>query len=242
MSRHFLLSIFVLLFAVGSVIAKGEKLVLVGSGEPDPKDALLIEHLKEWGYVVEPHQHLAKHPVNLADIDLVFISESTSSGNILDAYKNSTVPVVNAETWTYDDMGFAADGTFNSDAGDDLTIVDTEHPITEGFKGDITVSKPAIALMTCSGFEGDVDILAVRADNDDLVAISVYEKGAKTIKGSTKAIHVNIWPHSTGWQQVTDDGWELIHRSILYALGQIPFDIAPRDKLAVTWGQIKAVR
>ena len=43
-------------------------------------------------------------------------------------------------------MGFAADGTFNSDAGDKLTIVDTEHPITEGFKGDITVSKPAVSL------------------------------------------------------------------------------------------------
>ena len=104
MYRHFFLTIFALLFAVGFVIAEGEKLVLVGSGEPDPKDAPLIEHLEEWGYVVEPHQHLAKHPVNLADIDLVFISESTSSGNILDAYKNSTVPVVNAETWTYDDM------------------------------------------------------------------------------------------------------------------------------------------
>ena len=90
--------------------------------------------------------------------------------------------------------------------------------------------------MTCSGFEGDVDILAVRSDNDDLVAISVYEKGAKTMKGSTKAIHVNIFPHSTGWQMVTDDGWELIHRSILYALGQIPFDVAPEDKLAVTLG------
>lgn len=102
--------------------------------------------------------------------------------------------VVNAETWTYDDMGFAADGTFNSDPGDDLTVVDAEHPIMEGFKGDITVSKPAIARMTCSGSEAD------------------------------------------------DDGWELIHRSILYALGQIPFDVAPEDNLAVTWGQIKAVR
>ena len=65
-----------LLFAVGPAIAEGEKLVLVGSGEPDPKDIPLIEHLEEWGYVVEPHQHLAKHPVNLADIDFVFISES----------------------------------------------------------------------------------------------------------------------------------------------------------------------
>ena len=241
MYRCYFLSLFVFLFAVSSVIAEGEKLALVGSGAPDPKDNPLIEHLEEWGYVVEPHEHLAKHPVNLADIDFVFISESTSSANILDAYKNSTVPVVNAETWTYDDMGFAADGTFNSDPGDEITVIDTEHPIMEGFKGDITVSKPSAPLMTCSGFEGDIEILAVRADNDDLVAISVYEKGAKTIKGSTKARHVNIWPHSTGWEQVTEDGWELIHRSILYALGQIPFDVAPENKLAVTWGQIKAL-
>ena len=242
MYRHLFLPMLMLLLLTSTALAKGEKLVLVGSGEPDPKDNLLIENLEKWGYVVEPHQHLAKHPVNLAGIDLVFISESTSSANILDAYKNSAVPVVNAETWTYDDMGFAADGTFNSDAGDKLTIVDTEHPITEGFKGDITVSKPATQLMTCSGFEGDIDVLAVRADNDELVAISVYEKGAKTLKGATKAIHVNIWPHSTAWQQVTADGWELIHRSILYGLGQIPFDVAPQDKLAVTWGQIKTAR
>lgn len=242
MYRYFFLSIFVLLFAVGPVSAEGEKLVLVGSGKPDPKDNLLIEYLEKWGYVVEPHEHGAKHPVNLAGIDVVFISESTSSANILDAYKDSAVPVVNAETWTYDDMGFAADGTFNSDAGDKLAIVDTEHPITEGFKGDITVSKPAAQLMTCSGFEGDVDILAVRADNDDLVAISVYEKGAKTMKGTTKARHINIWPHSTAWAQVTDDGWELVYRSILYALGQIPSDVHPQAKLAVTWGQIKTAR
>ena len=242
MYRHLFLSMLMFLLLTSTALAKGEKLVLVGSGEPDPKDNLLIENLEKWGYVVEPHQHLAKHPVNLAGIDLVFISESTSSANILDAYKNSAVPVVNAETWTYDDMGFAADGTFNSDAGDKLAIVDTEHPITEGFKGDITVSKPATQLMTCSGFEGDIDVLAVRADNDELVAISVYEKGAKTLKGATKAIHVNIWPHSTAWQQVTEDGWELIHRSILYGLGQIPADVTPQEKLAVTWGQIKTAR
>ena len=34
--------------------------------------------------------------------------------------------------------------------------------------------------MTYSDFEGDIEILAVRADRDDLIAISVYEKGAKS--------------------------------------------------------------
>jgi len=31
--------------------------------------------------------------------------------------------VVSAETWTYDDMGFSPDGSFNSDPGDELKIV-----------------------------------------------------------------------------------------------------------------------
>lgn len=242
MYRHFLYTILILLLLTSVAMAKGEKLVLVGSGAPDPKDNLLIENLEKWGYVGEPHEHLAKHPVDLAGVDLVFISESTSSVNILDAYKDSTVPVVNAESFTYDDMGFSPDDTFNSDSGDSITIVDTDHPITAGFKGDIMVSEPAAKLMTCSGLDGDVDILAVRADNDDLVAISVYEKGAKTLKGTTKARHINIWPHSTAWQMVTEDGWELIHRSILYGLGQIAADVAPENKLAVTWGQLKTAR
>ena len=241
MYRYFLLPLLVLFCAVHWAVAEGEKLVLVGSGAPDPKDALLIEYLEKWGYVVEAHEHLEKHPVKLNGIDCVFISESTSSANILDAYKDVNVPVINAETWTYDDMGFAPDGTFNSDAGDKITIVNEEHPITEGFKGDITVSKPAAQLMTCNGFEGDIKVLAVREDMDDFVALSVYEQGAKTLKGATKARHVNIWPHSTGWNMVTDDGWELIHRSILYAIGAIPFNVAPQDKLAVTWARIKAV-
>lgn len=242
MYRHIFSIILILLLLTNTNMVKGEKLVLVGSGAPDPKDNLLIENLEKWGYDVEPHEHLAKHPVNLAGIDLVFISESTSSANILGAYKDSTVPVVNAETFTYDDMGFSPDGTFNSDPGDKISIVNTGHPITEGFNGDITVSQPAAQLMTCNGLDGDVEILAVRADKDDFVAISVYEKGAKTLQGTTKARHINIWPHSTAWEMVTEDGWELIHRSILYGLGQIAADVVPKDKLAVTWGQIKTTR
>lgn len=106
MYRHIFYPILMLLLLTSTAMAKGEKLVLVGSGAPDPKDNLLIENLEKWGYVVEPHEHGANHPVNLADIDLVFISESTSSANILGAYKDSTVPVVNAESFTYDIWDF----------------------------------------------------------------------------------------------------------------------------------------
>jgi len=240
MNHYLFVSLTLLVVFTGLVMAAG-KVVLVGSGAPDPKDALLIEYLEKWGFTVEPHAaDLAKHPVAPDGVDLVFISESTSSGNLLGSYTNSTVPVVNAETWTYDDMGFAPDGIFSDVAGDTLNIVKKDHPITKGFPDKVKVYEPSIILMTCNGLQGDVEILAVHANQEDFAAISVYEEGAKTMKGKTKTRHVNIWPHSTGWNNITKDGWKLIENSVLYALGWMP--VEGEGKLAVTWGDIKTDR
>ena len=71
MNRLFVSLTMLVVFA-SSVMAAG-KVILVGSGAPDPKDALLIEYLEKWGLTVEPHAHDAKHPVKLDGIDLVFI-------------------------------------------------------------------------------------------------------------------------------------------------------------------------
>ena len=75
--------------------------------------------------------------------------------------------------------------------------------------------------MTCNGFQGDADIIAIRADNEKLVAMSVYEGGQINKRGH-QTRHVNIWSHSTGWEMITDEGWKLIEHSVLYALGRIP--------------------
>ncbi len=145
-----ILLIFFCVFCVFYANAFASKVILVGSGAPDPKDELIIGRLKKLGFTVEPHAHNEKHPVSLAGADLVFISESTSSANILGAYKDSTVPVVNCETWTYDDMGFAPNDTgFNSDPGDTLAIV-KNHPITQGFPKKVKVYDTAVSLMTAN--------------------------------------------------------------------------------------------
>lgn len=220
-------------------MAAAETIVLVGSGAPDPKDALIVEFLENMGFTLKLHDHNEGHPVNLNGVDLVFISESTQSGNIGDAYADSSVPVVNCETWTYDDMGFTAgDGGFNSDNGESLTIVEAGHPITQGFAGEVQVHDPSAQLMTANNFEGDIEILAVRTDNEALVAISVYEKGAQTLNGETQARHVNLFPHSTGWGMLTDDGWKLIENSVFYAMGKLAA-VEPAGKLAVRWADIK---
>ncbi|MFC1719315.1 hypothetical protein ACFL6S_37040 [Candidatus Poribacteria bacterium] len=236
--NRLLIGFALLLLFMGSMVA-AEKVVLVGSGAPDPKDALIIERLEKMGFTLDIHIDAGEHPVDLNGVDLVFISESTTSGNIADAYANSSVPVVNCETWTYDDMGFAPnDAGFNDLAGDTLAIVKADHPITQGLPAEVQVYDPAIVVMTANDLQGDVEILAVRADDPTRIAISVYEKGAQTLKGETQARHVNIFPHSTGWGMVTDDGWKLIENSVLYALGK-SLAVEPVGKLTTTWAGIK---
>lgn len=232
--------VFFLLTIFTGSMATAETVVLVGSGAPDPIDALIVERLGKMGFTLKMHSHGEQHPVDLNGVDLVFISESTTSGNITAAYADSSIPVVNCETWTYDDMGFAAsDAGFSDLVGDTLKIVKADHPITQGFPEEVQIYDTPIIIMTANNLDGDVEILAVRADDETHVAISVYEAGAQTLKGQTQARHVNIFPHSTGWANITDNGWRLIENSVLYALGK-SLAVKPVSKLATTWAVIKS--
>lgn len=235
MYRLFIAFALLVLFA-GSVVA-AEKAVFISAGAPDPRDVLMIEHLEKLGLTVEPYLETDPHPIDFADVALIFISESITSSNVSDAYADSTVPLVNCEAWTYDDMGFvAAEGDLGNANGDTITIVNPDHPITQGFPEEVKIYNIVDKILSAN-MQGDVEILAVRPNDPLQATIAVYEKGAKTLKGTTKARHVNLFPH-VGWTSVTDDGWELIERSVLYALGK-QVAVEPVSKLAVTWASIK---
>ena len=233
-----------LIFLAGSAVA-ADRVVLIGSGVPDAKDVILIEHIEALGFTVELHAHDERQPVDLTGVTLVFISDSISSGNIGDAYLDSTVPVVNCEAWTYDDMGFTADDSgLDNAGGESLTIVDTGHPITRGLPEQIQVYDPAGPIANANNFVGDVDIVAVRADDESRAAITVYEAGAQTDSRPTQARHINLFSSADGWVSLTDDGWELVERSILYAVDQLTKPPGekpgvPSGSYAATWGAAK---
>ncbi len=228
---------FALLVLFAGSVATAGKVVFISAGAPDPRDELAIEHLEKLGLTVEAYIETNPHPVNLDGVDLIFISESITSSSIGDVYLDSTVPVVNCEAWAYDDMGFAAgDADLGNANGDTLTIVNLDHPITQGFPEEVKVYNIVDKILSAK-MQGDVEVLAVRPDDPLHATISVYEKGAKTLTGETKARHINLFSH-VGWTSVTDDGWELIERSVLYALGEL-LAVKPVSKLAVTWADIK---
>jgi len=136
-------------------------------------------------------------------------------------------------------MHFAPDGTFHHDIDQTLVIEDPAHPIAGGLKGDVEVISEPKEIMSCSDMQGDVQIVATVSVNGD-AAIVCYEKGAKLMDGSTTpARRVGIFVHTTALPVLTDDGWGLVKRSVLWALGQLT-PVTPKGALAVTWGTLKS--
>jgi hypothetical protein len=235
MYRFFTILAILAIFATPTFAAT---VILVGSGAPDPVDTPIIERLEQMGFTVESHSHDEEHPVDLSGADLVFISASTESGNIAGAYKDSDVPVINCEAYTYDDMGYAPDDTgFSGDAEQSLTIVDPDHPIAQGVPEQVQVLDPEAPIHSASNLGGDVHPVAVKTDDDTQVAIAVFDEGASLVTGQTNARHVTMFPVQSAWLSLTDDGWTLMENAILFAYG--PTAVKPAGKLAVKWADIK---
>lgn len=233
MYRLFVISLILALFVI--CIAYAEKVVLIVDDPQGTRDVLIVERLEAMGHTVESHSDNEAHPVDLDGADLLFITATVTSTNLGGAYADSTIPVINCEGFTYDDMGFIPADP-NIIGSDTIAIVNADHPITQGFPEEVTVYNSSYKIMS-GRLEGDVDILAVRTDNPEEVTIGVYEEGAKTLTGETKARHITLFVHDQ-WPKVNDDGWELVERSVVYALEK-DAAVEPANKLAVTWASVK---
>lgn len=105
--------------------------------------------------ILEDELGLTVHLINAADastadadgVDLIFISESVGSGDVADKFKNTNVPIVNAEVFTFlpgrmewvsSELGIDVDMGFTN--ANKINIANTDHPILGGLRpGEITV-------------------------------------------------------------------------------------------------------
>jgi len=238
--RYCFLVSLIFLFLFAGWVASADKIVLVAAAVPlGAEDELVHTHLEDWGFEVELHSQDEAQPVDISGATAVYILESCGSGSIASAYNDTPIPVINAETWTFDDMHFAPDGTFHHDIDQTLVIEDPTHPIAGGLTGEVEVTSEPKEVMSCSDMQGDVRVVATVSVNGD-ACIASYEKGAELMDGSkTPERRACIFVHTTEIPVLTDDGWGLVKRSVLWAIGQLA-PVTPKGALAVTWGALKA--
>lgn len=96
----------------------------------------LVNHLeKDLGHVVNIYNSDQDDPIQVQDTnDLIFISEALGSGSVAADYRTSVKPVVFAEAYILDDMGFTnGQSAFTGDAvSTEIKIVNPNHPIARG--------------------------------------------------------------------------------------------------------------
>ena len=228
----------VLIFASWSMAA--EKIIVITAVDPPgAPDKSLMDHVAGLGFDVEAYASTQPQPVDTSGAIAVVIGEALSSSNILGSYKDVAVPLVIAESYILDEMQLAVDGSWN--LVDDMTIVivDPAHPIAGGMTGEVQIASQISQIVSTSDIQGDVNIIANTKIAGD-ACIATYETGALGMDGvPVPAPRVLIFLHENMTAFVTDDGWKLVERSVLWAVGAA--SVAPEAAMATTWGDLKAL-
>jgi len=218
----------------------GPSIYFVSAGTaaaPHESEGLLIDRLENvLGYSVNVVNQDAQNVADALTHDLIFVSESGSSGTsvpFMEEYRKSDVPFIMNELGGLTTALFGPDafGAATSDI-QNIKILDNSHFITENFSvGEIVevrTSDVGIFVHINPG-TSEATILAAANDGDDTQgAIVVMEVGDKFEDDvATTARVAFMFPHSTGvyLENYTAAGVELIDRVFTWALGLEPVDV-----------------
>jgi hypothetical protein len=166
--------------------------------------------------------------------NLVLVSESVTSANLLGKLKPVTAPILNYEAFIQDDMAFTAPGP-PGDPGlpaqfalgvklsdTKIDIVDPKHPLAAGLMGTVTVYREAKEI-TWGKVAPTAEIVATLAGDSTGPCIYVYRKGAKLFDGSAAAgLRVGLFLEDddrTGTPNfLTDDGLKLFDTAVTFTM------------------------
>jgi len=224
----------------GLALADGKFVMITAGGSLNANEQAISDRVTGMGFEVEVHNETEPHPVNLDEGSVVMVTESITSGNVAGGYNDVDNPVIANEAWIWDDMGFVKDGNQSkTDIDTTIVIENPGHAITEGFSGEVEIASSPVVFMSALAFEGGAAVLATVKSTGNPTLV-VYEAGAQTSIGAATARRVAMFLFDDTPLALTEDGWTLVERSILWAVGEIGHSVEPSDALTVTWGHLKA--
>jgi hypothetical protein len=200
-------------------------------------DTFVRARLEAQGHhlTLAPDTTAAGDLVAMADTaDLVLVSESVTSANLLGKLKPSTAPILNYEAFIQDDMGLTALGPPGDpglpaqfelgvkQADTQIDIVDPAHPLAAGLQGTVTVYQAAKEI-TWGKVAATAEVVATLAGDRAGPCLYVYRQGALLHDGTPAAgLRVGFFLEDddvTGTPNLmTGDGLKLFDAAVRFAL------------------------
>jgi len=206
-----------------------------------PGDDAIKAYLEGLGHTVTYFDDDEDEPTTeaaAAAADVVFISESVSSGRIRLEITEIETPMVTNEAWAYDEMGLATINPVAADQGVDVATTEIEivapgHPLAAGLTGTVSVLNDIVTDRGTARFStsipGSAATVIAQATLSDGITYDViyyYEKGAQLAlppaDGSPRiAADIRV---CFGFDEISYLGWNenafyLLEAAINFALG-----------------------
>ncbi|MGJ9385981.1 hypothetical protein [Salipaludibacillus sp. CF4.18] len=203
-------------------IGSGKSMLYVGSGLP--ADEKTIAHLETLGFNNITFKNIKDTVTEDADdFDIVFVGETSGSGDIGTKFKEVPIPVVYSKGWVVDDVELSyGDGgqSGDIDGQTNLVIEDPYHPLAAGLSGTVKVYSEAGKVNFGTPGE-EAEVIATVEGDEAKVPIFAYEKGAKRVNGeeTVPARRVSTFLFNGQEDYMTEDGWKLLDASVEWALG-----------------------
>ena len=161
-----------------------------------------MNHLSSLGHTVNIFDDDGITAAAANGADLVFISQTVSSGRVGSSFTSVGVPVISAEPWLFDDlnMTLAINGTsYGTQASiTTLDIVNASHPIAAGLSGTVQVyDAPSYGAW---GVPVGGTIIATLTGDPSRATIFAFDTNEAMANGQTAAarrVGISIWDTPT---------------------------------------------
>lgn len=210
-------------------------LMITGGGALNPGDAYVSQRLSNtFGFDVKVKSDSG---ITLADADgvaLIYNSSTVNSGLVAPAnFENLAIPLINSESANTDDfklLDLPYGGFGNGPSTMTMTIVNADHPITQGFAtGPIQMFTANVQQHYGRAPSGGLSLMANAAQDH----LYVIELGSAVIDAEGEFIHparrVHFGTGNDGAGLLTDEGKVLFDRVITWALGTPVPDAKPEN-------------
>ncbi|MRW90199.1 hypothetical protein GJ699_09405 [Duganella sp. FT80W] len=198
-------------------------LVVRMEGKSLPIDQKIQQHLASRGYAVTVHSQY--DPIDAAlDTDLVILSSTVRSRDLLGAYRNVTAPMLTWESDLLDDLGMTAkraDTDFGKVEKERYVwLVNAPHPLAAGLPAGVlnVYEKPAAMNWGKPGL-GAATIATVYGQPDKAVIFG-YEKGATMdYESLAPARRVMFFLDNETFTNLSPSGLKLFDAAVDWAMG-----------------------
>jgi hypothetical protein len=214
-------------------------LFVVSAVPPGQGDPPIVTHLEKRGFLVTLVDDNVSDPSDADGKDLIVISSTVGSGNVADKYTAIAVPILNWESFLFDDLLMAAVGNdveYGTITGQtDIKIVHADHPLAAGLPaGPVPVynSPENMTFGLAVTPNPTASIVARSNDGTDRPVLWAYEKDALLIDGVSKAAarRVGFFLSNNTPPLLNEAGYKLFDAAVNWALNIV---VEPPPKLTI---------